>query len=95
MALGFQSAADVDRHGAVAPAFSGVDEVDRAAGVAESQIVVVDEFGGGEAVVEFDEVEFVGPDTGLLVGGGGGLARQGVDIGEHLAGLLPRVAGQD
>ena len=60
---------------------AGVDEVAGAAGLAEAEVVVVEELGGGEAVVELDEVEVVGADAGLLVGLVGGVAGEGVDVG--------------
>ena len=93
--LRLEPARHVDRHGAIAPGGSGVEEVDGSALLAQHQVVVVDEFGGGEAVVQFHQVEVRGADTGLLVGHGGGVAGQGVHIGQDLAGLLPRVGGED
>ena len=45
------------------------------------EVVVVEELGGGEAVVELDEVEVVGADAGVLVGLVGGVAGEGVDVG--------------
>ena len=53
------------------------------------------ELGGGEAVVQLDEVEVLGADAGLLVGLRGGVAGERVDVGQDLAGLLPRVGGED
>ena len=47
---------------------TGVDERSGSARLAELQVVVVTELGGGEAVVELDEIEVVGADTGRLVG---------------------------
>lgn len=49
----------------------------------------MDQLGGGEAVVQLDQVEVLGPDPGLLVGLGRGVAGEGVDVGEDLAGLFP------
>ena len=74
---------------------AGQEEVGRAALLAQPEVVVVDELGGGEAVVQLDEVEVVGPDAGLLVGLLGGVLGQRVDVGEDLAGLLPRVGRED
>ena len=52
----------------------------------------MDELGGGEAVVELDQVEVLGSDAGLLVGLGGGPA--GEPSGEiNLGAVEPRVAG--
>ena len=48
----------------------------------------MDELGGGEAVVQLDQVEVLGADAGLLVGLLGGVAGERVDVGEDLAGLL-------
>ena len=52
------------------------------------------ELGGGEAVVELDEVQVLGTDSGLLVGDRRCVAGEGVDVGEDLAGLLVRVGGE-
>ena len=60
----------------------------------QAQVLVVQHLGGGEAVVELDEIEVVRVDARLFVGGPGGVARQGVDVGEDLACLLVRVGGQ-
>ena len=95
VALGLEAARHVDRRRPVAPGGAGVEEVDGAARLAQHQVVVVDQLGGGEAVVQLDQVEVVGADAGLLVGLGGGVAGQGVDVGQDLARLLPRVGGED
>src|SRR5262245_62135064 len=68
MALRLQAARDVDRLPAVAPRGARLEVVDRAALLAEHEVVVVHELRGGEAVVQFDEVEVLGPDPRLLVG---------------------------
>ena len=94
VALGFQAARHVDRRGAVAPGGAGLEEVDRPALLAQHEVVVVDELGGGEAVVELDQIEILRSHAGLLVGLLGGHARQGVDVGQDLTRLLPRVAGE-
>ena len=52
------------------------------------------QLGRGEAVVELDEVEVLRADTRLLVCLLCGNAGEGVHVGEHLAGLLVRVAGE-
>ena len=75
VALGLQAAGHVHRGRAVAPRGAAVEEVDGAALLAEQEVVVVDELGGGEAVVELDEVEVLGADAGLLVGLLGGRLR--------------------
>src|SRR5581483_3775054 len=72
----------------------GVDELAGLAGLAQPEVVVVDELGGGEAVVELDEVEILGPDTGRLVGPVGGQAGEGVDVGLDLAAVDERIAGE-
>ena len=51
------------RHGG-----AGLEEVDGAALGAQHEVVVVDQLGGGEAVVQLDQVEVLGADAGLLVG---------------------------
>src|SRR6201999_2489267 len=91
VALGLQTARHVDRGFAVTPRGAGVEEVDRATFLAQHQVVVVHQLGGGEAVVQFDQVEVVGADAGLLVGLLGGVAGEGVDVGEDLASLLVRI----
>jgi hypothetical protein len=68
MALRLQTARDVDRQRAVAPRRTGVEEVDGAALLAQPEVVVVDQFGRREAVVQFDQVEVLRADAGLLVG---------------------------
>ena len=62
--------------------------------LAQPEVVVVHELGGGEAVVQLDEVEVLGPDAGLLVRLLGGVAGERVDVREDLARLLPRVGGE-
>ena len=94
VSLRLQATRHVDRERPVTPRRTGVEEVDRAALLAQPEVVVVYELGGGEAVVQFDEVEVVGPDPGLLVRGRGRVASERVDVREHLAGLLPRVRRQ-
>ena len=54
----------------------------------------MDQLGGGEAVVELDQVEVLGSDTCLLVRLERGVSGQGVDVGQHLAALLPGVTGE-
>src|SRR5581483_9658471 len=68
VALGQQPAGDVDRRRPVPPAGPLLDEVGRPALLAEAQVVVVDDLGGGEAVVQLDEVEVGRADAGCLVG---------------------------
>ena len=67
VALRLEAARHVDRRLAVAPRGARLEEVDRAALLAQHEVVVVHELGGGEAVVQLDEVEVVGADAGLLV----------------------------
>ena len=95
VALGLQTTRDVDRGLPVPPGGPAVEEVDRAALLAQHEVVVVHELGGREAVVQLDEVEVLGTDAGLLVGLRGRVAGQGVDVGQDLAGLLPRVGRED
>ena len=68
VALREQSAGHVDRGRAVTPRGPPVDEVAGAARLAQPQVVVVDQLGGGEAVVQLDQVEVVRADAGPLVG---------------------------
>ena len=46
----------------------GLEEVDRAALLAQHEVVVVHELGGGEAVVQLDEIEVGRADARGLVG---------------------------
>ena len=69
VALGDEAARHVDGDGPVAPRAAPVDEVARASRLAQLQVLVVDELGGGEAVVQLHEVEVLGRHPGLLVGG--------------------------
>src|SRR5581483_2297745 len=66
MALRLQAARHVDGGRPVPPGGPGLEEVDRPAFLAQHEVVVVDELGGGEAVVQLDEVEVLRPDAGLL-----------------------------
>ncbi len=95
VALGLQAARHVDRRAAVAERRTGLEEVDRTALGAEHQVVVVHELGRREAVVQLDQVEVGRRDAGDVVR----LLRrppgQRVDVGQHLAALLVRVARQD
>ena len=68
VALRQQSARHVHRARAVTPRTAPVDEVAGTAGLAQTEVVVVDELGGGEAVVQLDEVEVGRADACLLVG---------------------------
>ena len=94
VALGDEPARHVDRRRPVAPGAPPVDEVAGPARLAQREVLVVDELGGGEAVVQLDEVEVLGRHPGLLVGGRGGLLGQGVDVGLGLVGLDVGVRGQ-
>src|SRR4029450_4685043 len=67
VALRLQAARDVDRRLAVTPRGTGQEEVGGAALLAQVQVVVVHQLGGGEAIVQLDEVEVLGADAGLLV----------------------------
>src|SRR6185437_9767847 len=67
VALGLEAARDVDRCGAVTPGRTRVEEVGGAALFAEHQVVVVHQLGGGEAVVQLDQVEVGRSDAGLFV----------------------------
>src|SRR5438270_406868 len=94
MALRLKTAGHVDRQPAVAPRSPRLEEVDGPALLAQHQVVVVDQLGRREAVVELDQVEVVGTDAGLLVGLLGRVAGESVDVGQDLARLLPRIGGE-
>jgi hypothetical protein len=53
VALRLEAAAHVHRHVAVAPTAPGTHEVQRTAGLAQPEVVVVNQFGRREAVVQF------------------------------------------
>src|ERR1044072_3147729 len=60
VALGLQAARHVDGGAAVAPGGAGLEEVDRSPFLSQPEVVVGDELGGGEAVVQLDEVGGLG-----------------------------------
>ena len=62
VALGDEAARHVDGRAPVAARRARVDEVARPARLAQPQVVVVQQLGGGEAVVQLDQVEVRGPD---------------------------------
>ena len=59
VALRLETAGDVHRRRAVAPRRARPEEVGSAALLAQHQVVVVDELGGREAVVQLDEIEIL------------------------------------
>src|SRR5260370_17514153 len=61
VALGQQAAGDVDRDLAVTPRAAAVDPLAGPALRAQSEVVVVAQFGGGEAVLQLDQVEVLRP----------------------------------
>ena len=91
MTFGDQAARHIDRRAAVAERCTGVDEVTGPSGLTQPEIVVVDQLGGGEAVVELDEVEIVGSNARLLIGLRCGVAGERVDVGLDLRRRRPRV----
>ena len=72
VALGEQAAAGVDRDLAADLGRAFVDQLAGLALAAEAEVLVVQELGGGEAVVQLDLAEVLGADAGLLVGFLGG-----------------------
>src|SRR5271156_1658532 len=91
MALGQQSAGYVDRQRSIPGRRTGVDEVASAAGLAQAKIVVVDQFGGGEAIVQLHQIEILRTDARSLVSLIRRHPRQGVDVGLDLSARGPRV----
>ncbi len=89
--LGDESTGHVHRRGAVTERSPGVDEVACATPLTQPQVVVVDQFGRGKAVVQLDQVEVLGADAGLLVGLAGGIASEGVHVWLDLAALHVRI----
>ena len=86
VALRLEAARHVHRRRAVAPRWRRDSKKSTAPPSSHSiEVVVVHELGGGEAVVQLDEVEVLGADAGLLVGLLGGVAGERVDVGQDLA----------
>jgi hypothetical protein len=88
--FGEETAADV--HGRLAAVLEPalVDGAARLALLAEAEVLVVQQLGGGEAVVQLDEVEIVGADAGAIVRDLGGVARERVDVGHGEIARRPR-----
>ena len=95
MPFGDQSTRHVDRGPPVAERTARVDELTGSAPLAKAQVVVVNELGGREAVVQLHQVEVFGTHPGRLIGLGSSVPGQGVHVGLHLAALHPRVGGKD
>src|ERR1700685_361771 len=81
MPLGQQAAGDIDGGPTGPPRGPAVDELPRAAWLAEPEIVVVKQLGRGKAVVECDEVKVLRPDARAGVGLVGGVAGKGIHVG--------------
>ena len=71
-----------------------VDQLAGLAVAAQAEVLVVEDLGGREAVVELDQVEVLGADPGHLVRLLGGQSRAGVDVGHHEVAIRVRVAGE-
>src|ERR1700722_18658171 len=95
VALGLETTGDVDGRSTVTERRTRLEEVDGTPGRTEHQVVVVDQLGGGKAVVELDQVEVLGADSRLLVSLLGGIPGQGVHVGQDLARLFPGIGGED
>src|SRR5208282_1030465 len=67
MALGEQPAGAAHGHPSVDRAQPLFDKLSAFATLAQSKVFVVDDFGDREAVVQFDHVEVVGLEAGLLI----------------------------
>src|SRR5262249_40293701 len=65
--LGQQATGDVHGDLAVAPRAAPVDPLTRAALRAQPQVVIVTQLGGGEAVVQFDQVQILRVDARRLI----------------------------
>ena len=78
MAFAFEASAGVERHGSAAACFACRGEEAALSAVAEAQVFHGDDFGDGEAIVEFGEVDLLGAEAGLAVGlAGGGRGERG------------------
>ena len=93
--LRLQATRDIHRRAAIAPGGAGVEEVHGAAFGAEHEVVVVDEFGGGETVVQFYEIQIARVDAGVLIRHACGEAGNRIDVREYVAGVLPWVGRED
>src|SRR3990167_3913350 len=69
MAFGQQPAGDIHRDAAAQLGVAVVDQPSRLAVGAEAEVLVVNDLGRGEAVVQLDEAEVLRPDAGCLIGG--------------------------
>ena len=94
MTLGEQTARHVDRNPPPERHIAVVDQPSRVAVPAQPEVLVVEDLGGGEAVVEFDEIHILRPEAGHLVGRGRSLAGAGVDIRHDQVAFLPGVGGE-
>ena len=81
VALRQEATRRVDRDAAVALGRAGAEELGRAARRAEGEVLVVEQLGGGEAVVQLDDVEVCRPDSRALVGPLGRECRERVEVG--------------
>jgi hypothetical protein len=61
----------------------------------QAQVLVVEQLGGGEAVVELDEVEILGADARALVGLLRGVPRERAHVGQRQVALAPRIGGEN
>ncbi len=94
MTFGLEAARHVDRRAAVAPWCARVEEVGRTARLAQTEVVVVQQLGRSEAVVQLDEVEVGGADARHLVRLAGCVAGARIDIGEHVAAVDIGIGGE-
>ena len=93
--LGEESTRDVDGNAAAQSGFAFVDHSSGFAVSAEPEVLVVEDFRRGEAVMEFYEVDVFRPHAGHLVGRLRGEPGATVHIGHHEVAFLPRIAGED
>lgn len=77
MALALEAAARVEGHTAVSACFAGCRKETTLTAFAETEIFHGDDFGDGEAIVQFGEIDLAGGEAGHAVGALGGGTERG------------------
>src|SRR5689334_18495482 len=95
VALREKAARHVDGDAAAVRRFALVDHPSRLAVLAETEVLVVEELGGREAIVELDQVEVVRTDARPLPRLPRGVPRERVHVRERQVALRPRVGRED
>src|SRR5712692_1318370 len=72
-----------------------VDELAGFAVAAESEVLVMHQLGGREAIMQFGERDILGSDSGLLVGLFRRAPGERADVREREVAIGPRIGGED